>query len=120
MQTDLVATLRNALQTYCDKENIFIELIQNAEDAHASKITFLIDENYHRETTNVEKRLQRPALLIFNDSYFSEGDKENIRKLNNSDKISDPTSVGRFGLGFNTVYHISGKENFFFNRRKIY
>ena len=49
----------------------------------------------------------RCSLLAFNNSSFKEEDKVNILKIGRSDKKNDPFSVGRFGLGFNTVYHIT-------------
>jgi hypothetical protein len=46
---------------------------------------------------------------VYNNAPFSEADKENIRKTKNSMKRFDAVSVGRFGLGFNCAYHVTGK-----------
>ena len=39
---------------------------------------------------------------------FSEVDWENIGKLYKSDKMADHGKVGRFGIGFQSVHHITG------------
>ena len=49
-----------------------------------------------------------PALVVYNSSLFTERDKGNIMNLAQSMKKDDPLSVGRFGLGFNCSYHLSG------------
>ena len=44
----------------------------------------------------------------YNDATFTDEDWANIEMLNRSMKESDPLKVGRFGLGFNSVYHLTG------------
>jgi sacsin len=34
-----------------------------------------------------------------------------IRKLHDSVKVKDPLKVGRFGLGFKSVFHMTGQRN---------
>ncbi len=53
--------------------------------------------------------LAGPALYAFNDAAFTEEDWEGIQRVGRSIKQDDPTKVGRFGIGFNSVYHITGK-----------
>lgn len=50
-----------------------------------------------------------PALLAYNDGVFSEEDWDGIQNTGDSHKLRDPSTVGRFGLGFNSVYHITGE-----------
>ena len=52
--------------------------------------------------------MQGPALLAWNDAQFSEADWEGIRSMHESVKREDPLKVGRFGLGFKSVYHMTG------------
>jgi len=52
---------------------------------------------------------QGPALLSWNNAEFSDDDWESISKIHQSLKDKDPMKVGRFGLGFISVYHITGK-----------
>ncbi len=51
---------------------------------------------------------QGPALLAFNDAKFEEKDFEGIRSMHTSIKQESPLKVGRFGLGFKSVYHLTG------------
>jgi hypothetical protein len=53
---------------------------------------------------------QGPALVAMNNGVFSEGDWSNIQNLGLSSKMSDPLKIGKFGLGFNSVYHLTGKN----------
>lgn len=61
--------------------------------------------------------VQGPALCIYNDGVFSEKDWDGIRMIYSSVKEDDPLTVGRFGLGFKSVFHITGrnltKNNFY-------
>ena len=47
-------------------------------------------------------------LISANDAVFSEEDWEGIQNLQQSIKADDPFKVGRFGIGFNSVYHLTG------------
>ena len=52
---------------------------------------------------------QGPSLIVANDGMFSKEDWEGIQRLQDSVKAGDPFRVGKFGIGFNSVYHITGK-----------
>ena len=52
---------------------------------------------------------QGPALYAQNDALFTEDDWSNLMNLMKSNKKDDPLKVGRFGIGFNSVYHITGE-----------
>ena len=87
------------------------ELIQNADDAGAEAVRFYIDNRQHPSRSLVNEKLsayQGPALIAANDATFTEKDWEGIQQLQDSVKAQDPFSVGKFGLGFNAVYHITG------------
>jgi len=59
--------------------------------------------------------VQGPALYVYNDGVFSDEDWLSIRMLNDSIKEKDPMKVGRFGLGFKSVYHMTGMGSLHFN-----
>ncbi|KAK7488214.1 hypothetical protein BaRGS_00020521, partial [Batillaria attramentaria] len=48
-----------------------------------------------------------PGLCIYNDEKFTNEDWSGIRKLHTSVKAKDPLKVGRFGLGFKSVFHVT-------------
>ena len=39
---------------------------------------------------------------------FQEKDWQSIQDMQQSVKAEDPFKVGKFGIGFNSVYHITG------------
>ena len=87
------------------------ELIQNADDAQATKVGFLLDWRHHPADDvmfdNFEK-YQGPALYAWNDAVFKEKDWFALAKINQGSKEEDVLKVGRFGLGFQSVFHITG------------
>ena len=89
------------------------EIIQNADDAGAKTVKFFIDSREHGTTSLVHPDLapfQGPALLAYNDAQFRDEDWEGIQNLQCSVKAEDPFKVGKFGIGFNSVYHITGSH----------
>lgn len=49
-----------------------------------------------------------PALYVYNNAVFTPEDWHGIQEIARSRKKDDPLKVGRFGIGFNSVYHITG------------
>ena len=45
--------------------------------------------------------------MCFNDSVFNNDDVNAILRPGNSSKANDMSKTGKFGLGFNSVYHIT-------------
>lgn len=89
------------------------ELIQNADDAGATVVRFYIDGRNHLprcwpESDSKEFMDQGAALIAANDAVFTEKDWKGIQQLQDSVKAEDPFNVGKFGIGFNAVYHITG------------
>lgn len=87
-------------------------MIQNADDAGAKVVRFYIDSRRYPVKSLANPKLaayQGPALLAANDATFSDKDWEGIQKLEDSIKSEDPFKVGKFGIGFNSVYHITGE-----------
>jgi hypothetical protein len=52
--------------------------------------------------------VQGPALYAYNNAEFRDEDWKGIRLLQESIKEKDPMKVGRFGLGFKSVFHMTG------------
>jgi len=65
--------------------------------------------------------LQGRAIYAYNDAVFSQDDWKGIRMLQDSIKENDPMKVGRFGLDFKSVLHMTGettldRENWHYNK----
>ncbi|XP_054849088.1 sacsin-like [Eublepharis macularius] len=102
--------LQSILRKYPDGGQILKELVQNADDASAKDVILIYDERKFGTQRLFSEGLasaQGPALLAYNDGLFSEADWDGIQSPGLSHKVDDPSTVGRFGLGFNSVYHIT-------------
>lgn len=87
-----------------DGRTIVRELVQNADDAEATSLSFaLVREGW--KTKN--DLLEGPALLVFNDGPFEASHQEGIRKAIGGSKRADEAKVGRFGLGLKSVFHLA-------------
>ena len=90
---------------YSDPAHFIYELIQNADDAQATKIHFDIEGEEIR--------------VFHNGRDFEIKDIESITQVNNSTKEDEEDKIGKFGIGFKSVFNIttkpkihSGKFNF--------
>ena len=61
-----------------------------------------------------------PALLSYNNAPFKEEDWEGIQTTYRSIKANNPHTIGKFGIGFNSVYHITGGQLILFIRLCIH
>ena len=86
-------------------------MIQNADDAGANEVKFLFDAKSYGTDYLIRPELalfQGPALYCYNNVKFTEEDWEGLQRPMRSNKQNNPLKVGRFGIGFNSVYHITG------------
>ncbi|KAM9602483.1 sacsin isoform 2-T4 [Morphnus guianensis] len=112
----LVDFLKDILRRYPEGGQILKELIQNAEDAGATEVRFLYDETQYGTETLWSKDMaqyQGPAFYAYNDAIFTPEDWHGIQEIARSRKKDDPLKVGRFGIGFNSVYHITDVPSIF-------
>lgn len=79
-------------ELYPDKAHFIYELLQNAEDKEASSVAFELFNDRLVFTHNGKKR------------DFILDDIDSITNIGTSTKIDDPTSIGKFGVGFKAVY----------------
>lgn len=84
--------IRQALAGFAGGEAIVSEMVQNADDAGASRIEF---------------KFTSDALEVFNDSAFTEPDFRNIGAIASGPKRNDEGKIGTWGIGFLSVYHIT-------------
>ena len=52
---------------------------------------------------------------MFNDGEFTKEDWSGIRSAGFSQKKEKVDKVGRFGIGFSSVYHLTGPHHIFFS-----
>lgn len=75
---------------YTDRTHFIFELVQNAEDAGATELTFTL----HSDRLEVRH----------NGRAFTEADVRGICGIDESTKTEDLTKIGKFGIGFKSVY----------------
>lgn len=84
--------LERIIQLYTDKSHFVYELLQNAEDAGASKIKFYQHSG---------------SLIVLHDGHpFSMKNLQGLCDIGKSDKINDLNQIGEFGVGFKSVFGI--------------
>jgi hypothetical protein len=77
-------------QLYSERTHFIFELIQNAEDAGATELAFELFED----------RLE----LRHDGRPFTEADVRGVCGVGHSGKSADLTKIGKFGIGFKSVY----------------
>ncbi|XP_077312337.1 sacsin-like, partial [Lithobates pipiens] len=111
----LITRIKNIIKEYSSKKDILKELIQNADDSEASEIHFVLDCRTHQTNRTFGDQwnpLQGPALCVYNNKIFKPKDIDGIQQLGiggNEDRLD---KTGKFGLGFNSVYHITDCPSF--------
>lgn len=122
-RVDLTRRIREILANYPEGTTVLKEIIQNADDAGATKVGFCLDRRKHGQDSLLFKELaawQGPALLAYNNAQFSAEDFESISKVGGSKKQAQPWKTGRFGVGFNSVYHLSDLPSFVSGRHIVF
>src|SRR5216683_4152065 len=92
--------IRSAVEKYPDSVVHFVyELLQNAEDQCATEAQFQLFADY----------------LVFNHNGnpFTRADVKNITGIGNSDKPQDDNKIGRFGIGFKSVFAITKRPEIY-------
>ncbi|KAJ8612133.1 hypothetical protein CTAYLR_002440, partial [Chrysophaeum taylorii] len=109
-QEPLTRRLRHILEMYPEGAGILCEMVQNADDAGASRVRVVLDLRARGSRSLLSTRLaeyQGPCLCVYNDAEFTEADWRNLVRVGQGSKLEKPRTTGRFGLGFNSVYHIT-------------
>ncbi|KAI0491374.1 hypothetical protein KFK09_025634 [Dendrobium nobile] len=122
-RVDLTRRIREVLVNYPEGTTVLKELIQNADDAGATKVVFCLDRRFHGVDSLLSSELsqfQGPALLAYNDAVFTEEDFVSISRIGDSKKHSQSWKTGRFGVGFNSVYHLTDLPSFVSNKYVVY
>ena len=107
-QHEKVATgIADTLERY-PVEATFKEYLANADDAEANEVNWLLDSKQYPQGSLVTPGLsayQGPALLVHNDGIFQDKDFDGFKDVGRGSKREDPTTIGKFGRGSQTMYH---------------
>ena len=115
---ELTRRIQNILRDYPFDVTVLKELLQNADDAKATKMYVILDQRKHKTQSIISEewqRLQGPALLVWNDSVFTEKNIKGIQGLGLGSKRCEADSIGQYGIGFNSVYHLTDCPSFVTN-----
>lgn len=82
-----------------------------------------MDLRVHKSGKLINQKLnqfQGPALVFWDNKPFHESDFQNLCELGGAAKLDDRKKVGKFGLGFNSVYNLTDLPQFVskFHKRK--
>jgi len=92
---------------------ILKELIQNTDDAKARRLDFGLSPGIPSANHPL---LRGPGLFLINNGEFKKSDREGIFSFGLNSKAGDDSSIGKFGLGMKSVFHLC--EAFFFLARE--
>ena len=108
-----LTTVRNALRQYTEQQFV-TEFVANACDANATKLTFLVNESNSNSSENtrllsptMQKFFNCPSLLVYNNAKFSDEDFTGICRTSIGGKEGRSDTIGQFGLGALTMFHIT-------------
>jgi hypothetical protein len=85
------------------------ELIQNADDAGATRFDFGVSPGLPHASHSL---LQGPALVVANNGRFTDEDATAINSIGLSNKPAEHGTIGKFGLGLKSIFHFC--EAFFY------
>jgi hypothetical protein len=91
-ETGIIGTI---VHKYADPTHFVYELLQNAEDQEATEVEFIIE--------------QERLTFRHNGQPFSRGDVESITGIGNSEKPKQANKIGRFGIGFKSVFQVTDR-----------
>lgn len=95
---------KNLNAWYRDGYAVVKELLQNADDARASRLE--IGWAPGIPPVSGYTLLDGPAIYVINDGPFTEEDERAIRLFGLGNKPDNPNKIGQFGLGLKSVFHL--------------
>jgi sacsin len=114
-QESLTRRLRSIIEMYPEGPSILSELIQNADDSGATTVKVMVSKRKHGNSSLLGPKMrafQGPSIYVYNDSVFSDRDMSNLSRIGQASKLDKLYTTGRFGLGFNSVFHWTDVPSF--------
>lgn len=108
--TGLQDLLRERYPAGLGHSTVIRELLQNADDAHAKRCVVALFDKGLPDAAN--SLLHGPGLVVWNDAPLTNRDEAALRHIGAPSKARDVSSIGRFGLGQKSVFHLC--EAFFY------
>ncbi|EKO5190715.1 hypothetical protein P0J08_002555 [Vibrio vulnificus] len=99
----------NLTDRYDNGFPVLKEIIQNADDAGANRLTIGWSKGFEDAENEL---LNAPAIFFVNDAPLEEEHRDAILSIAQSSKAASKSSVGKFGLGMKSLFHLG--EAFFF------
>jgi hypothetical protein len=90
---------QSTVEKYPDAVHFVYELLQNAEDQGATEAHFELCTD--------------KLIFLHNGKPFTRSDVENITGIGNSDKPQEANKIGRFGVGFKSVFAITRRPEIY-------
>lgn len=105
----------SVVEKYSDQAHFIYELLQNADDAHASNAKFILEKDrlifshdgnrYFSVTDPKREDADTKAGII--------GDINSITSIANSNKTQTQASIGKFGVGFKAVFQYTNTPHIY-------
>ena len=111
----LTRRLKGIIELYPEGTQVLAELLQNADDAGATEFSLLLNKKSYGQKSLLSSNMsamQGPSLYCYNDAVFQPHDFENLARIGQGSKLDKLQTTGRFGLGFNSVYHYTSVPSF--------
>ncbi|KAL0565846.1 hypothetical protein V5O48_016173, partial [Marasmius crinis-equi] len=110
MEEKLTTKIQNTLSQYTEQQ-LLTEMLANAVDAGASHFAVLVDDLPARTELLLSPSMKQfqacPSLIVYNDAMFSPEDFKGICNLGMGAKYEQSNTIGQFGLGALTMFHIT-------------
>lgn len=98
-----IVAIINQIRDQYGPASILKELLQNADDALATRFTLIALEGVIGAANPL---LRAPGLLVLNDGPINQTQLDGMTRASSSDKTGDVSKVGRFGLGQKSLFNL--------------
>ncbi|CAN0007015.1 unnamed protein product, partial [Phaeothamnion confervicola] len=100
---------------YPEGPGILSEVVQNSDDCSSRVVKVMYCAQSYGTSSLLGPKMaewQGPSLYVYNDSVFTDKDFQNLARIGQASKLDKLATTGRFGLGFNSVYHFTDVPSF--------